>query len=138
VRGWTFLPGQARVLISLASTPGIKDGRRLPNGGISGFNMDLTAVCPMVDNLNTGTATFRNNTPSTNAAGAVPWTSRSVSDVLTFAATKDSDLPAPPPWDAGAFTGTAASSSWYGTDRTRQEILKNVFDQINNQLAFAP
>jgi hypothetical protein len=106
----------------------------LPNGGIGGFAMDLKAVCPMVDNLNTGTATCKNNTPSTDAfgAGAVPWASRSVSGILAFAATTGSS-----PWATGAFTGNATNSSWYGTDRTKQEILKNVFDQINNQLAFS-
>jgi hypothetical protein len=106
----------------------------LPNRGIGGFAMDLKAVCPMVDNLNTGTATCKNNTPSTDAfgAGAVPWASRSVSGILAFAATTGSS-----PWATGAFTGNATNSSWYGTDRTKQEILKNVFDQINNQLAFS-
>jgi hypothetical protein len=29
-----------------------------------------------------------------------------------------------------------ASPAWYGGDRTKQEILKNVFDQFNNQDAF--
>jgi hypothetical protein len=78
--------------------------------------------------------TCKNNTPSTDAfgAGAVPWASRSVSDILAFAATTGSS-----PWATGAFTGNATNSSWYGTDRTKQEILKNVFDQINNQLAFS-
>jgi hypothetical protein len=106
----------------------------LPSVGIGGFVMDLKAVCPMVDNLNLGTATCKNNTPSQDAyaAGAVPWASRSVSDILAFAATTGTS-----PWATGAFTGTAAASTWYGTDRTKQEILKNVFDQVNNQLAFA-
>jgi hypothetical protein len=107
----------------------------LTQGSIGGFVMDLTAVCPMVDNLSTGTATCLNNTPSTNgySAGAVPWASQAVSGILSFAATLGSS-----PWSTGAFTGTASNSSWYGTDRTKQEILKNIFDQINNQMAFAP
>jgi hypothetical protein len=103
----------------------------LPNGGIGTFVMDLTAICPMVDNTTTGTATCSGNKPSTNgfASGALPWASRSVSNILTFAATNGVS-----PWATGAFT----SPTWYGTDRTKQEILKNVFDQINNQLAFGP
>jgi hypothetical protein len=105
----------------------------LPNGGIGGFVMDLKAICPMVDNTTAGTATCKSNMPSTNAfaSGAVPWASSSVSGILGFAATVGTS-----PWTTGAFTGTAASSNWYGIDRTKQEILKNVFDQINNQLAF--
>jgi hypothetical protein len=97
------------------------------------FKMDLTAICPMVDNLNTGTATCLNNTPSTSAvaAGAVPSSPMAMQAILNFAATVGSS-----PWTTGAFTGTAASSQWYGTDRTKQEILKNIFDQFNNQLAF--
>jgi hypothetical protein len=101
----------------------------LPNGGIDGFVMDLKAICPMVDNVSAGTATCKNNKPSTDAfaAGAVPWASRSVGGILQFAATTGTS-----PWATGAFT----SPTWYGTDRTKQEILKNVFDQFNNQLAF--
>jgi hypothetical protein len=103
----------------------------LPNGGIGTFTMDLTAICPMVDNTSTGGALCGPSKPSTNgfASGAFPWASRTVSGILAFAATAGSS-----PWTTGAFT----SPTWYGTDRTRQEILKNVFDQINNQLAFAP
>jgi hypothetical protein len=120
------------------STVGITSGKTsikppsnfLPNGGIGTFVMDLQSICPMVDDLSTGVATCKNGTPSTDAfaANAVPWAAKSISDILTFAATLS---------PGGAFTGTAASSSWYGTDRTKQEILKNIFDQINNQQAFA-
>lgn len=106
----------------------------LPNGGIGGFVMDLRAVCPMVDDATTGAATCKSGLPSTDAfaSGAVPWASNSISNILKFAATLDVS-----PWATGAFTGTASSSTWYGTDRTKQEILKNIFDQINNQNAFA-
>jgi len=98
----------------------------LPNGGIGTFTMDLTAICPMVDNTTTGTALCKNNTPSTNgfASLAFPWAAQTVSGILTYAATAPS---------AGAFT----NPTWYGSDRTKQEILKNVFDQINNDVAFA-
>jgi hypothetical protein len=99
------------------------------SSSLGSFVMDLTAVCPMVDNLNTGTATCLNNTPSTNAftAGAVGSASLSVQGILAFAAT----TPSP-------FNGSTSSSIWYGGNRTLEEILKNIFDQINNQLAFAP
>jgi hypothetical protein len=107
---------------------------------IGAFVMDLTAICPMVDSLSTGTATCKNNTPSTNAvtAGAVPSSPKSVSDILAFASIVDL---ATPPWDLGAYSTTA--NVWYlntttnAQDRTKQEILKNIFDQINNNIAFA-
>ena len=50
-----------------------------------------------------------------------------VNAILVFAATLGSS-----PWTTGAFT----NPTWYGTDRTKQEILKNIFDQINNNAAF--
>ena len=31
------------------------------------------------------------------------------------------------------FNGSTSSPVWYGGDRTKQEILKNVFDQFNNE-----
>jgi hypothetical protein len=34
------------------------------------------------------------------------------------------------------FNGSTSNSIWYGGDRTKQEILKNVFDQFNNRDAF--
>jgi hypothetical protein len=97
------------------------------------FKMDTTAICPMVDNLSTGTATCKNNTPSTNAvtAGAVPTSPMTMQAILDFASTLGAS-----PWTTGAFTGTAANSTWYGSDRTKQEILKNIFDQFNNRDAF--
>jgi hypothetical protein len=113
----------------------------LPHGGLGTFVMDLTAICPMVDALSTGTATCSGNHPSTdgNAAGAFPWASRSIADILTFASTVDLSTPV---WDLGAYSATA--NVWYYNttasvqDRTKQEILKNVFDQFNNGMAFAP
>jgi hypothetical protein len=91
------------------------------------FKMDTTAVCPMVDNLSTGTATCIGNKPSTDAvaAGAVPSSPMSMQAILGYAAT----TPTP-------FNGLTSGSVWYGGDRTKEEILKNIFDQFNNQLAF--
>jgi hypothetical protein len=91
------------------------------------FNMITTAICPMIDNLNTGTATCKNNTPSTDAvaAGALPNSPMSMQAILDYAAT----TPTP-------FNGSTSTSVWYSGDRTKQEILKNVFDQFNNRDAF--
>jgi hypothetical protein len=96
----------------------------LSHNSLGTFNMDTTAVCPMVDNLSTGSATCKNTTPSSDAvaAGAVPTSPMSMQAILDFAAT----TPSP-------FDGT---SIWYAGNRTREELLKNIYDQFNNQLAF--
>jgi hypothetical protein len=99
----------------------------LSHNNLGAFNMDTTAVCPMVDNTTAGSATCLNNRPSTDAvaSGAVPTSPMSMQAILNFAAS----TPSP-------FNGSTASSIWYGGNRTKQEILKNIFDQFNNQLAF--
>jgi hypothetical protein len=99
----------------------------LSHNSLGTFKMDLTAVCPMVDNTSAGSATCLNNTPSTDAvaAGAVPTSPMSMQAILDFAAT----TPSP-------FNGSTSSSVWYGGNRTQEEILKNIFDQFNNQMAF--
>lgn len=106
-------------------------GNFLPHGGIATFNMDLTAICPMVDNTTTGTATCKNNTPSTDGvqSGAFPASPHTVQWILDFAATIGVS-----PWTTGAYSG---SNVWYAGNRTLEEILKNTFDQINNNDAFA-
>jgi len=93
--------------------------------------MDTTAVCPMVDNTSTGTATCKNNTPSTDAvaAGAVPGSPMSMQAILDYASTV-------PPYNGYPSVAGTTSSIWYGGDRTKQEVLKNIFDQFNNQMAF--
>jgi hypothetical protein len=101
----------------------------LPNTGLGAWKMDLTAVCPMVDNLSTGTATCKNNTPSTDAvaAKAFPSSPMAMLDILKYA--------------SGAF---GEIGGWYSVEataaglplKTEQEVAKNVFDQFNNQLAF--
>jgi len=99
----------------------------LSHNNLGTFNMDTTAICPMVDNTTTGTATCKNNKPSTDAvaSGALTGSPMSMQAILNFAAT----TPSP-------FNGSTSSSVWYGGDRTKQEILKNVYDQFNNQDAF--
>jgi hypothetical protein len=101
----------------------------LTQGSLGLFTMDLTAVCPMVDNTISGSASCKNSTPSTNgfASGAVPQASMTIQAILNFAST----TPSP-------FNGSTANSVWYGGNRTLEEVLKNIFDQINNNAAFAP
>jgi len=99
----------------------------LSHNNLGTFKMDTTAVCPMVDNLSTGTATCKNSTPSTNAvtAGAVPTSPMSMQAILDYAST----TPSP-------FNGSTSSSVWYSGNKTLEEVLKNIFDQFNNQDAF--
>jgi hypothetical protein len=103
----------------------------LTHGPLGSFNMDLTAICPMIDNTTAGTATCKNNTPSTNGvtSGAFPASPHQVQWILNFAATIDVS-----PWTNGAYSG---SNNWYAGNRTLEEVLKNTFDQINNNDAFA-
>ena len=120
---WFSGPGWASTMIGSVKPP----STFLSHNNLGTFKMDTTAVCPMVDNTTTGTATCQNNTPSTDAAasGAVPTSPMAMQALLDYAST----TPAP-------FNGSTASSVWYAGNRTLQEILKNIFDQFNNQLAF--
>ena len=34
------------------------------------------------------------------------------------------------------FNGSTSNSIWYGGNKTTDEVLKNIFDQFNNQMAF--
>jgi hypothetical protein len=99
----------------------------LTHGTLGGFNMDLTAICPMVDNTSTGTASCKNNTPSTDGftSGAFPSACMTVQAILDY----ESTLP--------PFNGSTSSPNWYAGNRIKEEIAKNTFDQINNQDAFA-
>lgn len=99
----------------------------LTQDGLANFTMDMTSICPMVDNLSTGTATCSGNKPSTdgNSAGAFPSASMTVLQLLNYEASN-------PPYTTAGSPGV-----WYAGDRTKEEIAKNAFDQINNGDAFA-
>jgi hypothetical protein len=120
---WFSGPGWTSTVVSKIKAP----SNFLSHNNLGTFNMDTTAVCPMVDNTTTGTATCLNSLPSTDAfaSGAVPSSPMSMQAILDFAAT----TPSP-------FNGSTSNSIWYGGNRTKQEILKNIFDQFNNQMAF--
>jgi hypothetical protein len=128
---WFSGPGWSSTKIGSVKPP----SNFLQHNNLGTFNMDTTAVCPMVDNLNTGSATCKLGLPSTDAvtAGAVPTSPMSMQAILDFAAS----------WTTGggAFIANSSPNAWYGTpstgaNRTKQEILKNIFDQFNNQQAF--
>jgi hypothetical protein len=108
-----------------------KSGKKPPStflthGALGGVSIDTTAICPMSDNSTTGTATCKNNTPSTDgfASGAFPAACMTVQGILTYESGN-------PP-----FNGSTASPVWYSGSKTLEEIAKNVYDQINNQDAF--
>lgn len=96
----------------------------LPGTGLGGFKMDLTAICPMVDNTTAGTATCQNNKPSTDGTSQFGAAAMTIQAILNYAAT------VPP------FNGIVATPVWYAGDKTKEEVLKNVFDQFNNGNAF--
>src|SRR4051794_5148303 len=120
---WFSGPGWTATKVGTVKPP----SNFLAHNNLGTFKMDTTAVCPMVDNTTTGTANCKNNTPSTDAvaSGALQSSPMSMQAILDFA----SATPTP-------FNGSTSSSVWYAGDRTKQEILKNVYDQFNNQLAF--
>jgi hypothetical protein len=86
----------------------------------------------MIDNTTAGTATCKNNTPSTNgfASGAFPWACQTVQGTLDYEST------VPSPYNGYPSVLLTTKSIWYGGDRTKEEIAKNTFDQINNRDAF--
>jgi len=104
----------------------------LQHNSLGTFNMDTTAICPMVDNTTAGSASCQNNNPSTDAfaSGAVPISSMSMQAILDFAATTTNTT------FSGPFNGSTSNSIWYGGNRTLQTVLKNLFDQFNNGDAF--
>ena len=120
---WFSGPGWTSTPIGKVKTP----SNFLTHNTLGSFKMDTTAICPMVDNTTAGTAACKLGTKSTDAvaSGALPSSPMAVQAILDYASTS----PAP-------FNGSTAGSIWYAGDRTKQEVLKNVFDQFNNQLAF--
>jgi hypothetical protein len=116
---WFSGPGWTNTTLNKIKPP----SNFLQHNSLGTFKFDTTAVCPMVDNTTTGSATCLYGLPSTDAvaSGAVPSSPMAMQAILDYAATSAS------PYNSGV---------WYGGNRTKQEILKNIFDQFNNQLAF--
>jgi hypothetical protein len=87
---------------------------------IGGVSIDVTKICKMIDS-SSGVAscsgTYLN--ASTAFGGA---TSLTVSQILTYAASQSN----------------VGGSLWYANVKATQELAKNTFDAINNQVAFAP
>jgi hypothetical protein len=108
----------------------------LTQGSLAGLNVDLTAICPMVDNTTTGSALCAVANPSTNgfASGAYPKSCWTVGEILNYEATLN---PLTFETYAGPFYGTPSAPNWYNGNATKETIVKNMFDQINNVQAFS-
>src|SRR6266508_3651008 len=87
---------------------------------IGGVAIDLTKICKIIDSTG-GTAVCSGNFENVSSAFAGE-TSLSVSQMLTFAASQSN----------------AGGSLWYRNVKGRQQLAKDAFDAVNNQVAFAP
>jgi hypothetical protein len=87
---------------------------------IDGVTIDLTKICAMIDGSG-GTATCSSTFENVSSAfgGA---TSMTVSQMLAYAASQS---------DTGGV-------HWYGNVKATQQLAKDAFDAINNQVVFAP
>ena len=104
------------VYFSDAALGGNKINAPAPIGGVA---IDLTKICKIIDGSGgTGTCSSTYQNVSSAFGGA---TSLTVSQMLAYAASQS----------------TSGGSTWYGNVKATQELAKNAFDAINNQLAFA-
>ncbi len=87
---------------------------------IGGVAIDLTKICKIIDSTG-GTAVCSGNFENVSSAFAGE-TSLSVSQMLTFAASQSN----------------AGGSLWFANVKTRQQLAKDAFDAVNNEVAFAP
>ena len=104
------------VYFSSSALGGNKINAPAPIGGVA---IDLTKICKIIDGSGgTGTCSSTYQNVSSAFGGA---TSLTVSQMLAYAASQS----------------TSGGSTWYGNVKATQELAKNAFDAINNQLAFA-
>jgi hypothetical protein len=86
---------------------------------IGGVVIDLTKICHMIDSSSGGTCSGSYENVSSAFGGA---SSLAISDMLTYAAGKSN----------------VGGSTWYGNVKATQQLAKDSFDAINNQVAFSP
>jgi hypothetical protein len=89
--------------------------------GIGDVLIDLTNVCKMIDGSG-GTATCSPNSLRDVSSAFGGATSLTVSQMLAFAASQSN----------------IGGTIWYGNVKTTQELAKDAFDAINNQVALTP
>jgi hypothetical protein len=86
-------------------------------GALGPVMIDLTQICKMIDGGGGGSCNGTYQNVSSAFGGA---TSLSVSQILAYAASQSN----------------AGGSNWYGQVKATQELAKNTFDAINNEVAF--
>lgn len=84
---------------------------------LGGVKIDLTTICRMIDSTSGSTCSGTYYNVSAAFGGA---TSLTVNQMLAYAASQSN----------------AGGSVWYGQVKATQEMAKNAFDAINNQVAF--
>ncbi len=102
------------------SDPALGGNKLGAPAALGAVTIDMTVVCKMFDGSG-GVATCSNSYQNVSSAfgGA---TSLTVSQMLSYAASQS---------DSGGVT-------WYGQVKATQEMAKNAFDAINNQVAYTP
>ena len=100
------------------STPSLGGNRISAPTSLGGVKVDLTQICKMLDGTGGGSCTGSYQNVSAAFGGA---TCLSVSDILAYASSQSN----------------SGGTSWYGQNKSTQELAKNTFDAINNQAAFA-
>jgi hypothetical protein len=81
--------------------------------------IDLTKICKMIDKGGSGTCSGSYQNAGAAFGGATQMT---VSQLLAFAASQSN----------------VGGSLWYANNKSIQELAKNTFDAINNEVAFSP
>jgi hypothetical protein len=89
---------------------------------IGGKSVDLTLICATVVNPTLSTVACLNGITENAGAAFGSSTSLTVSQILAYAAGQSN----------------VGGSNWYLNTKATQELAKDTFDAINNQLAFAP
>ncbi len=95
------------------SDPGLGGNKINAPAPIGGVSIDLTKICTNIPTC----STFTNVSSAFGGA-----TSKTVSQMLIYAASQSN----------------VGGSNWYGQVKATQELAKDAFDAINNQVAFSP
>jgi len=102
------------------SDPGLGGNTIGAPAPVGGVTIDLTLVCNMFSfpgGVATCTGTYQNTSSAFGGA-----TSLTVSQMLAFAASQSN----------------VSGTLWYGNVKATQQLAKNAFNAVNNQVAFAP
>jgi len=102
------------------SDPGLGGNKINAPVPVGGATIDLTNICKMIDSSGgTGSCSGTSENASSAFGGAA---SMKVSDMLGYAASQSN----------------VGGSTWYANKKATQELAKNAFDAINNQVASSP